>query len=757
MKRRDFLKTPALGAFVAGAPTYGLLKDRWQVGSSPELAPAEPDIDQHMHPDFMTYVQGIEYFYFGNGEIMGAVQHSPSDPRTSFLGFTLMNPSKFSRKWSTYLYHPERGLSATKVGILIDDSGAFSEKKSGMFVGARGYSVLPGNFKNIHWKHVDRVPIVSLNWTAGPCSVEEEFFAPSEGALIVRRIRLKNNSEGEVNGVVSISLYANFGIFDRIFTDEKERTANALGIAEMKLMALDKNTSVFGRYDVKVDMGRIAPGKEGTATYVYAIDGGEKLLKKKTMDSLWKSTVRYWQEKLELVTGDEKFDHLVSVSTTGLRAVLAKDSRMDAGIWMYNMEWVIDHMLAAVGLLRSGFVDEARAIVARGVQTGIAPDGRTIESSRTFGYDYTELNQNGTLGYALWEYYCWTGDLALIRKHWPGIKTCIELPLTDRFLDPAIKMVKNKREFWERSDIHGIEEGFEMAYQFWVAFGLEKGAELAGLLGESSTASSWKMRGAEVKTAMLSDPRFRMVEDGHLIKRRKLDGSWQKVAIPPDRARLGTGSPLATIPEPALDPDTVEAFPILYEMIDPTGELSLRTLEWIDTIWSQLWEGGGYPRYNATSDDNPPAPWPLASAMVARAHAEAGHHDKVRRVLDWLVSVPGGNAGSWFERMGQSITPPMPPVGVVGWIWYEIIAIFIQHIAGVRPHVDHLVIRPRLLDGMDSLSSNHKIRGTDLRLQIRRTGEEPHALVNGKAKPFEGRALNLPYSKSKSLKIELFV
>jgi hypothetical protein len=206
-----------------------------------------------------------------------------------------------------------------------------------------------------------------------------------------------------------------------------------------------------------------------------------------------------------------------------------------------------------------------------------------------------------------------------------------------------------------------------------------------------------------------------------------------------------------------VDPDTVEAFPIVYQMIDPKGDLSLRTLEWIDTIWNQQWEGGGYPRYNATSEDNPPAPWPLASTMVARAHAEAGHDEKVWRVVNWLSSIPGGKAGSWFERMGQSITPPMPPVGVVGWIWYEIIALFVHHVAGVRPQVDRLTIRPRLLKGLDSLSTTHMIRGTKLDLEISRKDGEPFALVDGKRTAFRQGELTLPYSKRRSLHVELSV
>ena len=96
----------------------------------------------------------------------------------------------------------------------------------------------------------------------------------------------------------------------------------------------------------------------------------------------------------------------------------------------------------------------------------------------------------------------------------------------------------------------------------------------------------------------------------------------------------------------------------------------------------------------------------------------------------------------------------MPPVGVVGWIWYEIIALFVQHVAGVRPGINRLVVRPRLLNGLNSLSSSHMIRGTKVEVRIAK-GNKSIALVDGKAMPFENGELVLHYSKKKSQLIEI--
>jgi hypothetical protein len=744
MKRRDFLKAPAAGALLAPGFSFGERVSR-ESEPSGQSNPLQQDIQQRMHPDFITCLPGVEYFFFGNGDITGVVQHCPKDTGGTFLGFTFMNPGLFSRKWSTYLYHPERGFTNTRLGVTLEEDNAGTSKASGMYSGVKGYSVTPENLVSIQWKYTDTVPVVSLLWKAGECEVEEEFFAASEGSVLFRRATVKNSSGRPLHVRCGLSLYANFGLFDQIYVDEKEKAAFARGLATMKLFALDKEVTVAGRYDVRVDVGIVPTGESRQATYVYCLNGGEKIFKRKSFATLWKNTVTYWNDKGVLETGNKEFDDLWKVSKTSLRSVMGNNARMDAGVWEYNMEWVIDHLWAAIGFLRSGFVDEARLLVESNLKHAIGFDGRTIESSRWFGYDYTELNQNGSLIHSLWEYVCWTGDFDLAKKYWNKIKLCAEFPLQDVFFDKPAKMVHNKREFWERSDSHGIEDGFEMAYQFWIIMGLEKGAEIAKALKEHSTARKWRQIAGEMKESFLSDPTFKMIENGRLIKRRKRNGEWQKLSIPPNRSAMPPGSPLATDENPALDPDTVVAFPIIFGLIDPKSDLSLKTLEWVDTLWGQQWEGGGYSRYNTHSEPDPPSAWPFNSVMVARAHAEAGNDDKVWRVLDWLTKLPTGKSGSWFEHLGQSITPPAPPVGIVGWIWYEIMALYVHQIVGLRPELDKLVLRPRLLKGLDDIRSTHIVRNVKVSIHIRRSKDNSVAIVNGKEKTIDNGSLSIPY------------
>jgi len=757
MKRRDFLKSPAIGIFVPGAITlqdFSAVDQESGVNNAGEKPDAQR-FEQKMHPDFMTYMEGIEYFYLGNGDIQGAVQYSPKDSRGTFLGFTLMDPENFCRKWSTFLYHPERGLANTKLGVTIGGESAVADNKSGMYYGVKGYSVTPENFISIQWKYVERVPVVSVVWRAGECEIEEEYFTPSEGAVLFRRVNVKNLRSNELKVTLSLSLYANFGLFTTIHTDDQKKFAVASGLAKMKLLSLEKNPTVAGRYDVRVDLGKLSPNVRKQATYVYAINDGETIFKKKNFETLWKETATYWGARSTFETGRPVLDRLFNVSRTGLKSAIARSGRNDAGIWQYNMEWLFEQVLAMEALLRAGFVSQAKVMLGKNLKYSICFDGRTIESSRWFGFEYTELVQNGILLYEVWVYLSWTGDYDLIKKYWNKVRLCGNFPLMEVFLDPQTKMVKNKREFWERSDSYGVENGYELAYQFWVSFGLEKGALVAAKLGDKETARRWSKAAEEMKQTMFNDSVFKFIEDGHLIKRRTIDGRWQKNFIPPDRKRMPPGSPIAIEEEPSSEPDTVEVFPIVFEMIDPRSELSSNTLQWVEQLWDQRWDGGGYPRYNVTSEDNPPAPWPIPSVLVARAHAAAGNDEKVWRVLNWLYNIPGGKSGSLFERMGQSITPPMPPVGVNGWVWYELIALCIHHLLGFRPELDQLLIRPHVLKGLDTITSHQTLRGSVIDLKIRRSTGESFALINGKKMELSQATLKLPFPLQRNLLIEM--
>ncbi len=293
MKRREFLSTPALGVLLPAGILDFLpaqpAADQQTTGTPAQQTTGSPGPagpGQRMHSDYVTFVKGIEYFHLGNGEISAVVQHSPENPEASFFGFTIWDTEIFSRKWTTFLYHPEQGFKNTRVGITLNETPAGTERKEGAYRGVTGFSLTRENLKSIAWERVDGSPMVVVRWTAGACEVREEFFVPERGAMLFRRVNVTNRGARSMDALVRISLYANFGLFDRIATDPKDTTAGAVGLARMKLLALSDKAMVAGRYDVLAPLSGIQPGATGSCTFVYAIKGAESALKGK------RSTIR---------------------------------------------------------------------------------------------------------------------------------------------------------------------------------------------------------------------------------------------------------------------------------------------------------------------------------------------------------------------------------------------------------------------------------------------------------------------------------
>jgi hypothetical protein len=221
---------------------------------------------------------------------------------------------------------------------------------------------------------------------------------------------------------------------------------------------------------------------------------------------------------------------------------------------------------------------------------------------------------------------------------------------------------------------------------------------------------------------MLENPRYRLIEDGHLIKRRGADGNWQRTIHMEEACGLPEAIPLLQDGPHFLDPDTSTALPVAHAFIDPRGELARETLAYIEELWNQWWDGGGYGRYHASSEPDSPGAWPFASLFVARAYVEAGDDAKVCRVLRWLAGSPGGVAGTWFENDGARIAPPYPQVGFPPWTWAELVTLYVHHLLGVRPDLDGVTIRPRLLEGLDSMEASLRVREHRLDLKVRRAG-----------------------------------
>ena len=655
--------------------------------------------------DAKTTLRGVDYFFLGNGLIQAAVQIAPAGDATP-VGLLLMDPERLGPKRAALSFDPVTGLAAT--AMTIADGNAVHAPRQG--------SIRAG------WLRGAIDPRVEVVWTSGPYRVREIFHCPDmSSARLLRRVTVVRRSPGRAKVILKTGL--------------GRRTLEA----ELRCRADSAASAVFEYRIVRAKEGQ-SPG--GTVAKASVRIGAER------DDDAGAPSVAYWRDTAACRFHDPVLDRFFDASKFQLRAAVSAAGRLDGSIWQYNLEWVRDQALNALALAMTGQVEPARTVFARLLREFVNAEGATLDSSRERPLEECEIDQNGVLLFALESYLDWTGDEDLVRTGWPAIEKAAAFPLRPEFRHAPSGLLVNRREFWERHDTYGIQPGIELAHQLFVAKGLLSAARLAGRLGRSRQSVEWTEAALDLRRAMLKDPRFSLVERGTFVKRRGLDGRVQRAIRPDPSSTLPREAPLFGPGRHWLDPDTSAVLPIAWEFIDPAGRLAGKTLDSMERLWNQRWSGGGYGRYNVTSEPDSPGPWPFASLFVARAALEAGDAAKTRRVLDWLARLPGSRAGSWFEFYGPRPVPPYPQVGIVPWTWAELVFLLVRHVLGVRPGQERFSLRPRLIPGLDRVEADLALRGGRLSLDIRRArrGEEPGFRCGRRRGPYHryGFGLELP-------------
>ena len=728
VKRRDFLKTVGMGTVAAsvGFPGTG------------HAGHGELPGEQQLHRDSQSKLPGVEYYFIGNGRIQLAVQSSPAPEDGTHCGLLLMSPEHFGRKISSFLYHPERGLERSHCLMVVD--GKAYEPQHGKAA--------------IAWSYPENLPTITIDWEAGPCRVREEFYCPAREGAIVRTVSVTNTSPMNANVTGIVFLYPNLMFFDEYASDRTSGTLTTTGYHRLQLFSPDPVTA--GDRDLRVTFDGVAPGSTKKATFVLTLDFPREDFMRKGMEEIRSESARYWSERTTFDAGDKGLNHLFNSSKTGIRMAVADSGKMDGGIWQYNMEWVRDQSMVATGAVMLGETEVAESMLRRMLTRSVAESGSPVEASRHRPLETVEIDQNGELMYALWTHWMWTGDDSILKQHWKKISALADFVLQPFFRDPAIGLVKNSREFWERDTSFGVREGYELTYQLWNIIGLSLAADMAEHFHEPGNAQRWRDASSLMKKSFLSHPRFSLVSDGRFIKRRLTTGEVQSTLEPPNRKAMPPGMPLQVEKISYCDPDSANVLPIALGVVDPTSPLALNTLQAVEHLWNQRWQTGGYARYDVTSEPDSPGAWPFATMFVARAYLEAGDHEKVWRALRWMLDVQGGKGGSWFEFYGDRPTPPLPPVGIVIWTWAELVMFFMHNLLGIRPTPRSLEIRPRLLQGVDAVDCRLLLRGKHVGLRIRKTTTTQTATLNGAPLVVSGGGIVIPYPASDS-EIELHV
>jgi len=653
------------------------------------------DVKEHFYSDnpakgpedAQTTLAGVNYLFLGNGLIQAAVQVDTSKKGTP-LGLLLMHPEKFGPKSKSLTSDPVSGLKQTVLCIL-------SESKV--------YLPHPAQLQ-AGWLREEGIPQVEVTWKSSPFLVKEVFYCPDRSTpRLLREVTVQNLSKAKHQIILKT------GIKKQLLK------------IPAHLAPREKKIFIF-EYEIKED--DLNHSAEVKSIEKFSISSDARAFWKNTNDCRFHSRL---------------LDHFFQASKFQLQANIAQSGKMDGGIWQYNLEWVRDQAMVSQALTLLGQFEMARTILELILTHFVTEEGATFDSSRLRPYEECEFDQNGVLLEALKTDVDWSGNKNILVEHWPKIRAVADFPLKEVFHHSPSGLLHNQREFWERHSVHGIQDGIELAYQLFVSIGLSAAASLARLLKKGEEARRWESAASTIQHAMLSNKKFGLVHSGHFIKRRTITGDIQAEISALPNSNLPDSVPLFEKRPHHLNPDTSTALPIAKEFINPKSSLASKTLEEIEQLWNQRWEGGGYGRYHVSSEPDSPGPWPFPSLFVARAYFEAGQHEKVWRILNWLNTVPGAKAGTWLEFYGPRPIPPYPQIGIVPWTWAELTFFFIHHILGVRPSWDKLRLRPCLLQGLKEIQASIRLRDfrSNLSIEKQKTKEKVGFLIDAKFYPYE--------------------
>ncbi len=641
--------------------------------------------------DARTTLEGVNYFFVGNGRITAVVQFCPSGEGTC-LGLILIHPEIFGPKRSALTFDAETGLAQTSLRIISQKSKLTSDSLN----------------VDVWWEDNDSIPVIQARWGNEKLTVNERFYCPDlQHPRIIREIHLTSHS------VVPAFISVQTGILSRTI-----ETPLVLGPEEEEVRFLEYRF-VGEQPEIAVELSWV-----GRPTISY-------------------DAKNYWSKVTSCKFDSPLLNHFFVASRNQLPANIADSGRLDASIWQYNLEWVRDQAMIAFGLTVSGQFERARTILNRLLSRFVSDKGDTLDSSKERPTSEVELDQNGELLLALRTYVDWTGDISIVEKHWEKVRVTANFPLQAVFRQPGTTLLHNQREYWERHALHGIEDGIELTYQLFVSMGLSSAAYLAELLGHKAEVKKWRLAAEEIKHGMLSDPQYALVHNGYFIKRRYVNGDIQNEVHLKNDTHLPEDTPILEPGKHYLNPDSSSVLPVAFEFIDPKSDLAKKTLEQIEELWNQRWQGGGYGRYNVTSEPDSPGPWPFASLFIAKAYLEMEEDEKVWRILKWLNSVTGSKSGTWFEFYGPRPVPPYPQVGIAPWTWAEQLIFFVHHLLGIRPTWNKLLIRPRLLNGIENGEASIRLRNFRLNINLQKAEDERKAgfRIDGAIHPYDKRGI----------------
>lgn len=687
-----------------------------------------------------AFFLGRDYYVLRSGRAKMVIQADQSNlgPAFTYTLFDAENTSQTSHKSKAFNYLKEEGFANSALEIIL---------------GNYPFTALGTQLKT-EWVVEDNIPAVRANWWACGVKVQETISAVTTDGMYKRTIILDPSAlSGTDTCYVRLSLPTEATLkndLTAVWTNDK---------ANMAISAITDPEIGVSTADGKLEIGpiQLVPGKKNVIETYLILDvtqkAPEKLLlsssalKEKEAEGRQELADR-WSKSNTITTQDKTVQRTHDVARYILPAYISDGGQMDASIFEYGAQWVRDASNTALGMIHIGEFELARAMLDFMLQKMINDEGITMIADAYDDPDREQFDQMGEFMHVMKAYLDWTGDSSLITQNREKLVTMIERPLRPEFRDET-GMVHNRREFWERT----FDDAYELAYQTWVIVGLRCGADLSKHLNAEKKAKKWRREADKIEKVMLTHPTKRLIDNGHLIKRRGTDG--KIVSIIKGRRPGAPDSPAAVERQVSLMPDATMSLPISMGLIEPTSDLAKNTLDKLEELWNQAWACGGYGRYNYSSEGDQPGPWTFATTFMLRAQHEAGMLERSRRSLEWLANTDGGNTGAWREAIPICRNQGMP-AGLIVWTTAEVSYFMVHNLLGISFEGDQMIIRPTLYSETGAVTADLRYRGSRFQLEIDGPGNISFALINGqKVKPDANGRIVVPRNFT-SGKIQIF-
>lgn len=676
----------------------------------PSIGSAEVD-STLIHLNDYSYLYGRQYYVLRSGRTQMFIQSDKVDLGSAFtyLLFDAENAQQSARKDSACNFSPHSGFQTSALQVLMG-----------------GYPfVALGQNTTARWVFEDGIPKVKAVWWAGGIEVTEKIFAVAGMNTFVRSITLDGaNIIGEE--AIKLRLGVPEGNIEKfqnaiLYSGNKGRIAIVVPQA-------DVNTDIDSNYLEISDT--LDPGEEQTfntfiVTQIPSGDMGEMVERMGRVNSgsyFLAKTKSEWAQTTTVTTADSVVESLFNNVRYTLPGYISDVGIMDAGVFEYGGQWIRDASNTTMGLLEIGRFSLAHNLLAHMMDSMVSKNGNTMISGSFVNPENEEFDQMGELWNAMKNYYYWTGDSTLIKKNASKLIAMTNLPLEPRFRD-STGMVHDKREYWERF----LNDGYELAYQVWVIEGLRDAIDLAPMIGAEGYVHKWSKAEAKMLKTMLTDPKYALVNNGALIKRRSLTG---KVVDTLRYKGYVIDSPALTESKQRLLPDASMALPIDLGIVNPRSKLARNTLNELQSLWDARWSFGGYDRYNTSSQPDQPGPWTFATGFILRAQHAAGMYKRSRRTLKWLYNVQGGHTGAYFEEIPLNRHQEFKD-GILPWSSAEVALFVVNSWLGVGFEGGRVVIKPNLYPGTGQVEADLRYKKSHINLRIDGSGSVREAVVNG--------------------------